>query len=66
MEGRMQPLPEQLHAGRNKDGKPIWHMWVIDGDYFSGKWGNRTPRELLNECRTTIADLLKNHPELED
>lgn len=68
----MLPLPKQFHAGIScRDGTALWHMWDDGGPephekYFSGDWYDRTPKELLDECRSIIVDLLENHPELKD
>lgn len=65
-------MREQLHAGivhgsKTRDGSTLWHTGTRDGKtgYWCGNWHYRTPLELLRECESTIADLLKNHPELE-
>lgn len=53
----------QLHAGIREDGDSLWHT-DSKGLYWSGYVGHRTPSQLLNECITTIKDLMVNHPEL--
>ena len=54
----------QVHAGiSERDGGPVWHT-DGKGNYWCGDWSHRTPRELMNECLTTMRDLLLNHPEL--
>lgn len=56
----------QLHAGRRngrKGGETLWHT-NSDGKYWCGSWHKRTPLGLLKECKSTIQDLLKHHPEL--
>lgn len=61
---------EQLHAGTCQKKTKIKGMtdnlWHTDsnGNYWCGNWYNRTPKQLLEECKTTIADLITNHPEL--
>ncbi len=54
----------QLHAGKLKGiGDAVWHS----GDhkvYWCGSWHERTAEELYRECRSIIADLLENHPNL--
>jgi hypothetical protein len=55
---------KQLHAGR-------WHYDIHDGipqsgKYWTGNWRKVTPEQLLEECFTTIEQLLENHPELID
>jgi hypothetical protein len=64
-------MGEQLHAGtvhgsKTSDGTSLWHTGKRDGKagYWCGNWHYRTPQELLAECESTIADLLKNHPDL--
>jgi hypothetical protein len=54
----------QLHAGYSEKRKSkIWHT-DSKGKYWCGNWNLRTPSELFEECKSTIKDLLKNHPEL--
>jgi hypothetical protein len=58
----------QLSAGNRanipKHGRgKLWHT-NSDGLYWCGSWYHRSPLELLRECESTVADLLKNHPEL--
>lgn len=51
---------EQLHAGS-------WHtITKADGQvvYWSGDWHYRTPQELYAECRKTMNELRRNHPDL--
>lgn len=56
---------KQLHAGVSSlDGDTLWHT-DDNGLYWCGHWHHRTPTQLLNECRTTIDDLLRSHPELQ-
>ncbi len=56
---------EQLHAGKFKGvGDSVWHTYSDRKLYWCGSWHPRTPRELYLECQATMADLLKNHPEL--
>lgn len=47
-------------------GKAIWHLKQDGKHYWSGLWHDRTPKQLLKECQTTIKDLYKNHPELKE
>lgn len=60
----------QIYAGDNahsKDPIPVMNkLWATDSEglYWCGSWYHRTPLELLNECTSTIRDLLLNHPEL--
>ncbi len=55
---------EQIHAGYSEKRKStIWHT-DSKGEYWCGDWHHRTPSELLEECKSTIIDLLINHPEL--
>jgi len=59
-------LTTQLHAGNKAEkGKKekLWHT-DTDGLYWCGSWYHRTPEQLLKECKSTIKDLLKLHPEL--
>jgi hypothetical protein len=54
----------QKHAGISCHlGAPLWNT-DADGNYWCGDWSHRTPDELLQECITTIHDLLGNHPHL--
>ena len=57
----------QLHVGistLHKDKiESLWHT-DSEGKYWCGCWHHRTPKELLDECTSTIRDLLLNHPEL--
>jgi hypothetical protein len=48
------------HEGRKT------HLFHTDsvGKYWCGYTHSRTPLELLNECQSTIEDLVKNHPHL--
>lgn len=55
-------LHHQDNVGTGRYGS-IWHL-NSEGVYWSGDWSHRTPQELLNECTSTIRDLLLNHPEL--
>jgi hypothetical protein len=59
-----QSMDEQLHAGIRTDGKSWWHTNDA-GNYWSG-WmpSNLAPEQLFVACTTTIADLMRNHPEL--
>ena len=56
----------QLHAGdcQAKPGKKLWHT-DHQGLYWTGFHYYRTPQQLLDECRSTIKDLKRNHPELD-
>jgi hypothetical protein len=62
----------QLHAGdcanpseyaKEHDMVKVWHT-DSKGLYWCGNWYHRTPRELLDECTSTIRDLILNHPDL--
>jgi hypothetical protein len=54
----------QKHAGiSSMNGNTLWHT-NSEGLYWCGHWYERTPLQLLNECETTILDLLKDYPEL--
>jgi hypothetical protein len=54
----------QKHAGiSSMNGDTLWHT-DSKGLYWCGQWYERTPLQLLNECETTILDLLKDYPEL--
>jgi hypothetical protein len=60
---------EQLHAGNksnNNDIYPMNKLWHTNsnGLYWCGDLHSRTPLELLQECKSTIADLIINHSEL--
>ena len=61
----------RLYAGQKNGSKRGMSLWYTssDGRYrptFVSKEHRpaRTPLGLLKECRSTIQDLLKNHPEL--
>ena len=57
----------QLHAGKDAKGSAIWHTGTVDGVnsiYWSGNWSERTAKQLYAECVSTMAGLLRNHPEL--
>ena len=61
-------MSEQLHAGKLKGtGEEVWHSELDNGvlTYWCGSWHRRTPEELYAECQTILADLLRNHPELQ-
>ncbi len=53
---------KQLHAGDGHFGK-IWHT-SRDGTYWTGDMSHSTAAELLQECMSTMRDLLLDHPEL--
>lgn len=54
----------QLHAGKLFGrGQEVWHT-DSDGVYWTGCWHHRTARQLYEEAKTIIADLLAHHPEL--
>ncbi len=54
----------QLSAGKNVNSQDsLWHT-DINGKYWLGDGYHRTPKQLLEECRSVIADLIVNHPEL--
>lgn len=58
---------DQLHAGKDANGNDIWHTCTISGVnslYWSGNTSERTAKQLYRECLSTVADLLRNHPEL--
>lgn len=59
---------EQLSAGilQIKTESPIKTVWHTDsfGNYWMGNTYHRTPEQLFQECATTIAALINNHPEL--
>jgi hypothetical protein len=66
-------MSNQLHAGTRAKksegrnlypGNKVWHTNFDNTKYWSGTWYERTPAQLLKECRSIIRDLLKNHPEL--
>lgn len=68
--GKIDYKKEQIHAGKRQNktnikglGDGLWHT-DSEGKYWCGNWYYRTPKQLLEECRSTIADLLVNHPEL--
>ena len=54
----------QLHAGTHSDGRNLWHSDDEGKTYWRGNWGKCTPAQLLNECVTTMRDLLVQHPDL--
>jgi hypothetical protein len=61
---------KQLHAGKIADKERtanlgLWHT-DSDGNYWMGYLYHRTPKQLLQECLTTIRDLLINHPGIEE
>jgi hypothetical protein len=62
-----------MNAGIDQSGSdyvtkyfPPPNLWHLDdnGLYWCGDWYHRTPKQLLDECTTTIRDLIMNHPEL--
>ena len=67
-------IGEQVMLGIDQSGSEYvakyWggrsNLWVSDSDgkYWCGHWYHRTPKQLLDECTTTIRDLLLQHPEL--
>ena len=71
VENNFDYMHNQLHAGDNIRYNPngkfsndkLWHT-NSEGKYWCGNWYSRTPSELLEECTTTIRDLLLNHPDL--
>lgn len=58
----------QITIGKNKDGEGLWHShgkyYHNPDTYWSGRWGDRTPEELLFECESMLEDLHTYHPEL--
>ena len=59
------PEGKQLHAGTSSlNGEALWDT-DSEGKYWCGHCHHRTPKQLLDECRTTIEDLKRNHPDLE-
>ena len=54
-------LPVQLYAGRGRNMSTVWHT-NVNGHYCIGDLYPRTPRQLLQECLSTVQDLLVNHP----
>ena len=67
-----QPKYVPHSVGRLKgNGDPVWHSRNHDSQgnptqliYWCGNWAERTPAELMAECRSIIADLVMKHPEL--
>jgi hypothetical protein len=59
--------PIQLHVGKDGRGGKRGKIWHTDsnGLYWMGDVYHRTPKQLLQECLSTIRDLLINHPDLE-
>jgi hypothetical protein len=45
------------------NGRKLWHT-DTEGKYWSGDMHHREPQQLLDECWSTIRDLLRRHPEL--